>query len=112
LLVWKDAKLKINSVDGHRAGQPKLAKTRVTHRIQLDFQRQYKLVLSSVGQVQPELTFRALSHLVIVFLGIILVALSLVSMWKENRFDWPLRVSSDLPSLSPRRETFSNDLAF
>ena len=43
-----------------------------------------------MGQVQPELTFRALSHLVIVFLGIILVVLSLVSMWKENRFGWPL----------------------
>ena len=41
--------------------------------------------------MQPELTFRALSHLVIVFLGIILVVLSLVSMWKENRFGWPLR---------------------
>jgi predicted ferric reductase len=42
-------------------------------------------------QVQPELTFRALSHLLIVFLGVILVVLSLVSMWKENRFGWPLR---------------------
>jgi predicted ferric reductase len=42
-------------------------------------------------QVQPELTFRALSHLLIVFLGVILVVLSLISMWKENRFGWPLR---------------------
>jgi hypothetical protein len=42
-------------------------------------------------QIQPELTFRALSHLLIVFLGAMLVIFSLVSMWKENRFDWPLR---------------------
>jgi small-conductance mechanosensitive channel len=41
--------------------------------------------------VQPELTFRALSHLLIVFLSVVLVAVSLVSMWKENRFGWPLR---------------------
>ena len=41
--------------------------------------------------MQPELTFRALSHLLIVFLSVILVAYSLVSMWKENRFGWPLR---------------------
>ena len=41
--------------------------------------------------MQPELTFRALSHLLIVFLGVILVVFSLVSMWKENRFGWPLR---------------------
>jgi hypothetical protein len=34
-------------------------------------------------QVQPELTFRV-SHLLIVFLGVIPVALSLFSMWKEN----------------------------
>ena len=42
-------------------------------------------------QVQPELTFRALSLLLIVFLGVILVVFSLLSMWKENRFGWPLR---------------------
>ena len=42
-------------------------------------------------QLQPELTFRALSLLLIVFLAVILVVLSLVSMWKENRFGWPLR---------------------
>jgi hypothetical protein len=41
--------------------------------------------------VQPELTFRALSHFLIVFLGLVLVVLSLLSMWKENRFGWPLR---------------------
>jgi hypothetical protein len=41
--------------------------------------------------VQPELTFRALSHLLIVFLGITLVVFALVSLWKENRFGWPLR---------------------
>jgi hypothetical protein len=44
-----------------------------------------------MAQIQPELTFRALSHLLIVFLGAMLVIFSLVSMWKENRFDWPLR---------------------
>jgi small-conductance mechanosensitive channel len=42
-------------------------------------------------QLQPELTFRTLSLLLIVFLAAILVVLSLVSMWKENRFGWPLR---------------------
>jgi small-conductance mechanosensitive channel len=41
--------------------------------------------------LQPELTFRTLSLLLIVFLATILVVLSLVSMWKENRFGWPLR---------------------
>jgi hypothetical protein len=41
--------------------------------------------------VQPELTFRALSLLLIVFLGVTLVGFSLASMWKENRFGWPLR---------------------
>jgi hypothetical protein len=44
-----------------------------------------------VEQMQPELTFRALSLLLIVFLSIILVVFALVSMWKENRFSWPLR---------------------
>ena len=39
----------------------------------------------------PELTFRALSLLLIVFLGLTCVVYSLVSMWKENRFGWPLR---------------------
>jgi small-conductance mechanosensitive channel len=41
--------------------------------------------------VQPQLTIIALSLWLIVFLGAILVVLSLVSMWKENRFGWPLR---------------------
>jgi hypothetical protein len=41
--------------------------------------------------VQPELTFRALSLLLIVFFSTILVVFTLVSMWKENRFGWPLR---------------------
>ena len=41
--------------------------------------------------MQPELTFRALSLLLIVFLGVTCVVLSLVSMWKENRFGWPLK---------------------
>jgi multisubunit Na+/H+ antiporter MnhB subunit len=42
-------------------------------------------------QLQPELAFRALSLLLIVFLGIVFVVFTLVSMWKENRFGWPLR---------------------
>jgi hypothetical protein len=42
-------------------------------------------------QPQPELTFRALSLLLITFLGINLIVFTLVSMWKENRFGWPLR---------------------
>ena len=41
--------------------------------------------------MQPELTFTALSLLIITLLPVILVVLSLVSMWKENRFGWPLR---------------------
>jgi hypothetical protein len=41
--------------------------------------------------VQPELTFRALSLLLITFLSAILVGFTLISMWKENRFGWPLR---------------------
>jgi hypothetical protein len=42
-------------------------------------------------EIQPELTFRALSYLLIVSLAVVLVVMSLVSMWKENRFGWPLR---------------------
>jgi uncharacterized membrane protein YqjE len=42
-------------------------------------------------QLQPELTFRALSLLLITFLAVTLVVFTLVSMWKENRFGWPLR---------------------
>jgi hypothetical protein len=41
--------------------------------------------------VQPELALRTLSHLLIVFLGGTLVGFSLISMWKENHFGWPLR---------------------
>jgi hypothetical protein len=40
-------------------------------------------------QVQPELIFR--NHLLIVFLGIIPVALSLVLMWKENHHGLPIK---------------------
>ena len=42
-------------------------------------------------QLHPELTFRDLSHLLIVFLGTSLVVFTLISMWKENGFGWPLR---------------------
>jgi len=31
LLVWKEAKLKLSSVEGHCVGRPKLARTRVAH---------------------------------------------------------------------------------
>jgi hypothetical protein len=31
LLVWKEAKLKLGSIDGHAAGSPKLPKSRVKH---------------------------------------------------------------------------------
>jgi multisubunit Na+/H+ antiporter MnhB subunit len=41
--------------------------------------------------VAPELTFRALSLLVITLLAVTFVVFTLVSMWKENRFGWPLR---------------------
>jgi uncharacterized membrane protein YqjE len=41
--------------------------------------------------VQPELTFRALSLLLIIFLYVVFVVFTLLSMWKENRFGWPLR---------------------
>jgi hypothetical protein len=41
--------------------------------------------------VQTALTIIALSLWLIVFLAVILVVRSLVSMWKENRFGWPLR---------------------
>jgi hypothetical protein len=42
-------------------------------------------------QLQPELTIIALSLWLIVFLGLTCVVYSLVSMWKENHFGWPLR---------------------
>jgi hypothetical protein len=41
--------------------------------------------------VQPSLTIIALSLWLIVFLGVTCVVFALVSMWKENRFGWPLR---------------------
>jgi hypothetical protein len=41
--------------------------------------------------VEPELTIIALSLWTIVFLGLTCVVYALVSMWKENRFGWPLR---------------------
>jgi hypothetical protein len=40
---------------------------------------------------QPELTIIALSLWLIVFLSLTCVVYSLVSIWKENRFGWPLR---------------------
>jgi small-conductance mechanosensitive channel len=42
--------------------------------------------------VHPDLTIIALSLWLIVFLGLTCVVHSLVSMWKDNRFGWPLRV--------------------
>jgi hypothetical protein len=41
--------------------------------------------------VEPELTIIALSLWMIVFLGLTCVVFALVSMWKENRFDRPLK---------------------
>jgi hypothetical protein len=41
--------------------------------------------------VLAALTIIALSLWLIVFLGLTCVVLSLVSMWKENWFGWPLR---------------------
>jgi hypothetical protein len=41
--------------------------------------------------LQPELTIIALSLSLIVFLGLTCVVFALLSMWKENRFGWPLR---------------------
>ena len=41
--------------------------------------------------MQPYLTIIALSLWLIVFLGLTCVVFALVSMWKENRFGWPLR---------------------
>jgi uncharacterized membrane protein YqjE len=42
-------------------------------------------------QLQPDLAFRALSLSLITLLAVILVVFTLISMWKENRFGWPLR---------------------
>jgi glucan phosphoethanolaminetransferase (alkaline phosphatase superfamily) len=41
--------------------------------------------------VEPELIIVALSLWMILFLGLTCVVYVLVSMWKENRFGWPLR---------------------
>ena len=41
--------------------------------------------------MQHHLTIIALSLWLIVFLSLTCVVYSLVSMWKENRFGWPLR---------------------
>jgi hypothetical protein len=41
--------------------------------------------------VQPELTFRAISLILIISLAVTVVVFTMVSMWKENRFGWPLR---------------------
>jgi hypothetical protein len=48
-------------------------------------------VQEQVGRVEPWLTIIALSLWMIVFLGVTCAVYSLVSMWKENRFGWPLR---------------------
>jgi len=41
--------------------------------------------------VQTHVTIIALSRWLIVCLGLICIVYSLISMWKENRFGWPLR---------------------
>ena len=41
--------------------------------------------------MEPELTIIALSLWLILILGLTCVVYLLVSMWKENRFGWPLR---------------------
>jgi hypothetical protein len=41
--------------------------------------------------VQPELTFRALRLVPITLLALTVVVFTLISLWKENRFGWPLR---------------------
>ena len=41
--------------------------------------------------MQPDLVLRASSLMLIVLLGVILIALPLVSMWKENVSAGPLR---------------------
>ena len=44
-----------------------------------------------MAPLQTHLTIMALSLWLIVFLCLTCVVYSLVSMWKENRFGWPLR---------------------
>ena len=41
--------------------------------------------------MQPHLVIIALSLWMIVILGVTCVVYALISMWKENRFGWPLR---------------------
>jgi hypothetical protein len=42
-------------------------------------------------QLPPDFAFRALSLLLLTLLATTLVVFTLISMWKENRFGWPLR---------------------
>ncbi len=44
-----------------------------------------------MGPAQPELALRASSLWLLVLLGLTLIALSLVSMWKESRHGRPLK---------------------
>ena len=44
-----------------------------------------------MGVAEPEIAFEASSLWMIVFLGLTLIALSLVSMWKERRHGQPLK---------------------
>ena len=41
--------------------------------------------------MQLELVLRLSSYVLVLVFGLILISVSLVSMWKENRFSWPLR---------------------
>ena len=41
--------------------------------------------------MEPERTIIALSLWLIVFLALTCVVYAVISMWKENRFGWPLR---------------------
>jgi hypothetical protein len=84
-MVWKEAKLKTLSVEGQSSRSHEVSE----HPYQAPSSQTFQGSIDSL--VHPELAFRAISHLLIVFLSVILVVLSLVSMWKENRFGWPLR---------------------
>jgi hypothetical protein len=76
---WKDAKLKLASVQAQIAGRPKLAKSRIKHP-SIRLSRRHKFS-PPMPQLQPELTLRALSYGLIVLLT--LFALSLISIRKE-----------------------------
>ena len=41
--------------------------------------------------MQLELVLRLSSYVLVLVFGLTLISVSLVSMWKENRFGWPLR---------------------